>query len=246
MFCATDVKPSPGQNGVSERSAGCAHTTPGTGKIERSSAERFAPELLNRNRDIEVGLEQTGEYLIHADRDTVWQALNDPDVLARCIEGCQAMRKLDDERFQAKVKAKIGPVSANFDLDLQLQNVQPPESYRIEGKVKGGPAGFGKGSADVALAVEGAATRLSYAVQASVGGKLAQVGSRLLDGAARKMADDFFAAFAKAVGGEGDATAAPQGEPFATSAAADTESSRQWIIWAVAFGVLGLALVLAL
>ncbi|MGI9328504.1 MAG: SRPBCC family protein [Pseudomonadales bacterium] len=190
-------------------------------------------------------MEQSGEHLIQADRETVWQALNNPDVLARSIEGCQAMRKLNDEHFQARVKAKIGPVSATFDLDLQLSDVQPPASYRIEGKVKGGPAGFGKGTAEVSLQEEAQATRLSYGVQASVGGKLAQVGSRLLDGAARKMADDFFAAFSELVGGGSDLDNLPVGEAFAPDAAV-RESSGQWVIWAVAFGVLALALILAL
>lgn len=192
------------------------------------------------------GLEQSGEYLIHANREAVWQALNDPDVLARCIQGCQAMRKLNDEHFQTKVKAKIGPVSAAFDLDLRLSDVQAPKSYRIEGKVKGGPAGFGKGTADVTLEEEDAATRLRYGVNASVGGKLAQVGSRLLDGAARKMADDFFAAFAELVGDGSSPPQLEEGEPFAAEAPVTRESSGQWVFWALAFGALALALILAL
>lgn len=191
-------------------------------------------------------MEQSGEYLINAGREAVWLALNDPDVLARCIEGCQAMRKINDEHFQTRVKARIGPVSATFDLDLQLSDVQAPSSYRIEGKVKGGPAGFGKGAADVSLAAEGAATRLRYAVQASVGGKLAQIGSRLLDGAARKMADDFFAAFSKAVSDGSGAPSFKAGEPFAADAPAQRESAGQWVFWAIAFSVLALALILAL
>lgn len=190
-------------------------------------------------------MEQSGEYVVHADRETVWQALNDPDVLARCIDGCQAMRKLNDEHFQAKVKARVGPVSAAFDLDLQLADVEPPQSYRIEGKVKGGPAGFGKGAATVSLQEEGASTRLTYDVNASVGGKLAQVGSRLLDGAARKMADDFFARFSDVVG-----TGAPAGAASAPAESAAAEPAREaanqvWF-WVAAFGVLALALILAL
>ncbi|MFK7914160.1 MAG: CoxG family protein [Pseudomonadales bacterium] len=195
-------------------------------------------------------MEQAGEYLVQADRQTVWQALNDADVLARCIDGCQAMRKLNDEHFQAKVKARIGPVSAAFDLDLKLHDVQAPESYRIAGQVKGGPAGFGKGEAVVTLQEEGAATRLLYTVKATVGGKLAQVGSRLLDGAARKMADDFFGQFSAMVG-----TAEADGSDAATAAAtSDTEvttepqreAANQTWFWLLAFGVLALALVLAL
>ncbi len=192
-------------------------------------------------------MDQTGDYYIDASRDRVWQALNDPDVLARCIDGCQAMRKLNDDQYQAKVKAKVGPVSAAFALDLAISNAQPPESYRIDGSVKGGAAGFGKGSADVTLEEEGDGTRLRYTVAATVGGKLAQIGSRLLDGAARKMADDFFSTFSEVVTG----SAPPSLAPFATvdaadSAAPETEASREWVIWALAFGALAIALILAL
>lgn len=192
-------------------------------------------------------LKQSGEYRIQADRDVVWASLNDPDVLARCIEGCQAMRQLADDQFQGMVKAKVGPVSASFNLDLTVTDAKPPERYRIEGRVKGGAAGFAKGAADVTLDAEEGHTLLRYEVDASVGGKLAQLGSRLLDGAARKMSDDFFARFSEAVGG-----AAPPAEPFAAPAdaqAADGDSregSGQWVIWAIAFGVLGLALILAI
>lgn len=194
-------------------------------------------------------MEQVGEYVVQADRETVWQALNDADVLARCIDGCQAMRKLNDEHYQAKVKARIGPVSAAFDLDLQLHDVQAPESYRIVGQVKGGPAGFGKGDAVVTLEEEGAATRLRYTVKASVGGKLAQVGSRLLDGAARKMADDFFGQFSAMVGADGATDAAATADTHAGGAQADEpqrEAANQTWFWLLAFGVLALALVLAL
>lgn len=192
-------------------------------------------------------MDQTGEYYIEASRERVWQALNDPDVLARCIDGCQAMRKLNDDQYQAKVKAKVGPVSAAFALDLTISNAQPPESYRIDGGVKGGAAGFGKGSADVTLEQEGDGTRLRYTVAATVGGKLAQIGSRLLDGAARKMADDFFSTFSEVVAG----SAPPSLAPFATAEAGDSpapqaEASREWVIWALAFGALAIALILAL
>ncbi|MEM1232225.1 MAG: carbon monoxide dehydrogenase subunit G [Pseudomonadota bacterium] len=191
----------------------------------------------------------SGDYFIAADRQRVWEALNDPDILARCIDGCQAMRKLSDDHFQAKVKAKVGPVSAAFNLDLTLSDAQPPERYHIDGQVKGGAAGFGKGGADVTLEAEGEGTRLRYVVDASVGGKLAQIGSRLLDGAARKMADEFFATFSEVVTG---AAPAPAREPFAgaseeeAQAARATEASQQWVFWLIAFGALGIALVLAL
>lgn len=193
-------------------------------------------------------MEQVGEYVVQADRATVWRALNDADVLARAIDGCQAMRKLNDEHFQAKVKARIGPVSAAFDLDLKLHDVVAPESYRVQGQVKGGPAGFGKGEAVVQLHEEGAATRLQYTVHASVGGKLAQVGSRLLDGAARKMADDFFSSFSELVGAGSAAgavaTDADDTQPEATEP--QREAANQSWFWLLAFGALAVALVLAL
>ena len=148
-------------------------------------------------------MEQTGEYRIAASRDEVWTALNDPDVLARCLDGCLSMEKIADDRFDARVKARVGPVRATFDAQLTLEDIEPPRSYTIVASVKGGPAGFARGSAHVNLTDEGAETLLQYMVNASIGGKLAQVGSRLVDGAARKMAEDFFSQFREEVGGEG-------------------------------------------
>jgi len=148
-------------------------------------------------------VEQTGEYRIAASRDEVWTALNDPVVLARCLDGCLSMEKIADDRFDARVKARVGPVRATFDAQLTLEDIEPPRSYTIVASVKGGPAGFARGSAHVNLTDEGAETLLQYMVNASIGGKLAQVGSRLIDGAARKMAEDFFSQFRDEVGGEG-------------------------------------------
>ena len=146
-------------------------------------------------------MEQQGEYVIPAAQQRVWEALNDEDVLARCIPGCQSMVREDPQHFSARVKAKVGPVSAVFEVGLELVDVQAPHGYRINGSVKGGPAGFGKGGATVRLEpVDLQQTRLTYAVDASIGGKLAQVGSRLIDAATRKMADEFFAAFSAQVG----------------------------------------------
>ena len=144
-------------------------------------------------------MEQQGEYLIQAPRETVWGALNDPEILGNCITGCQHVERVDDTHFNVKVKAKIGPVSAVFQAELALKDLDPPNGYAIDGSVKGGAAGFGKGSAQVRLTPEsdGIETRLTYTVKANVGGKLAQIGSRLVDGAARKMADEFFAAFSQ-------------------------------------------------
>ena len=141
-------------------------------------------------------MQQTGEYEIAASLQAVWDALNDPDVLGACITGCQEVTRVDEQHFDVRVKAKVGPVSATFQASLELKDLDPPRSYVIEGGVKGGAAGFGKGTAAVQLTEAGTAdapsTRLSYTVDASVGGKLAQVGSRLVDGAARKMADEFY------------------------------------------------------
>jgi len=188
-------------------------------------------------------VEQTGEYRIQAGLQTVWAGLNDPDVLARCIDGCQSMEKLGDDRFQTSVKAKVGPVSATFQAMLQLADVNAPSSYTIHADVKGGAAGFGKGTAAVALLPDEenpGATLLRYQVKANVGGKLAQVGSRLIDGAARKMADDFFAAFGEVVSGVAPEATGDQ------AAAKRYESSGQWIIWLLVFGALLLAMIFAL
>ena len=184
-------------------------------------------------------MEQAGEYRIAAVRELVWQGLNDPDVLARCIDGCQSMDKLADDRFDAAVKAKIGPVSALFKAQLSLEDVAAPTSYTINANVKGGPAGFGKGKAEVNLEADGADTVLRYAVKASVGGKLAQVGSRLIDGAARKMADDFFLAFGREVSGAEPVAAAP------AEAKPAYETGGQWKIWVAVFIALILAMILA-
>ena len=154
-------------------------------------------------------MQQSGEHRIGAPMATVWRALNDPDVLCRCIEGCQSMERVADNAFKAAVKARVGPVSALFTADVTLTDVDPPHAYTLQGAVKGGPAGFGKGTARVRLSEADGGTLLSYDVEGSVGGKLAQVGQRLIDGAARKMADDFFARFSEAVA----PAAAPSAEP---------------------------------
>ena len=145
-------------------------------------------------------MEQTGEYRIEAPAAKVWQALNDPDVLARSIDGCESMERTGDNAFKARVRARVGPVSAVFEGEVALSDIDPPRAYTLSGQVKGGPAGFGKGTAKVELVADGQATLLRYRVEGSVGGKLAQIGQRLIDAAARKMADDFFARFAGIVG----------------------------------------------
>ena len=140
-------------------------------------------------------MELQGERLIPASVDTTWAALNDPDELKACIAGCESLERTGDDAFSALVAVKVGPVSARFKGNLKMTNVQAPNSYTINFDGQGGIAGFGKGSADVALTPDGTQTRLAYAARAQVGGKLAQVGSRLIDAAASKIADDFFKAF---------------------------------------------------
>ncbi len=148
-------------------------------------------------------MEMSGQYRISAPRERVWQALNDPDVLRVCIPGCKSLEKGSDDALKATVQAKVGPVSATFKGNVTLTNIDPPNGYTISGEGKGGPAGFAKGGADVALADDGDGTLLTYTAKAQVGGKLAQVGARLIDATAKQMADQFFATFAEKVGGEG-------------------------------------------
>jgi carbon monoxide dehydrogenase subunit G len=140
-------------------------------------------------------MEMTGEQLIPASQAKTWAALNDLEVLKSCIPGCEAIEDLGNSEFSVLMTARVGPVAAKFKGRMTLSNVKPPESYSISFEGQGGVAGFAKGGADVRLAAEGHATRLHYAVKANVGGKLAQIGSRLVDAAAAKVAGDFFGAF---------------------------------------------------
>jgi hypothetical protein len=166
-------------------------------------------------------MEMTGEFRIPARRERVWQALNDPEVLKQAIPGCQTIEKVSDTEFAARVRAKVGPVSATFGGKVNLSDLDPPKAYTISGEGSGGVAGFAKGSAKVNLDEEGdEATRLRYEVQAHVGGKLAQIGSRLIDATSRKMADDFFGRFAEAVSpAAGNATDTAPAPAHATSPA---------------------------
>ncbi|HEX5319974.1 MAG TPA: carbon monoxide dehydrogenase subunit G [Stellaceae bacterium] len=144
-------------------------------------------------------MEMHGERRIPAPRQQVWERLNDPETLKECIPGCQEIAKLSDTEFTARVRAKVGPVSATFNGKVTLTDLDPPSGYRINGEGSGGVAGFAKGGATVSLSEEGGETVLRYGVEAQIGGKLAQIGSRLVDGVARKYADDFFAKFATLV-----------------------------------------------
>lgn len=141
----------------------------------------------------------SGEYPIKASRAAVWAALNDPDILKSAIAGCEELVR-DGEGFTATVVAKVGPVKAKFGGRITLSDVDPPNGYTITGEGQGGAAGFAKGNAKVALEEDGSGgTILKYTAGAQIGGKLAQIGSRLIEGTAKKMADDFFSAFAAAV-----------------------------------------------
>jgi uncharacterized protein len=140
-------------------------------------------------------MEMTGEQLVPASQQDTWNALNDPEILKACVPGCEAIDPLAQNEFQVAMVARVGPVSAKFKGKLSLSDLDPPNSYSIAFEGQGGAAGFGKGSARVTLAPQEGGTRLGYTVNASVGGKLAQIGSRLVDAAARKIADDFFKAF---------------------------------------------------
>jgi hypothetical protein len=149
-------------------------------------------------------MEMTGEQLIAASQDTTWQALNDLEVLKACIPGCESIVASGDNQFDVALTAKVGPVSAKFKGKLTLADLNPPDSYNLSFEGQGGVAGFAKGSAQVTLSPDGQGTRLAYAVKANVGGKLAQIGSRLIDGAAKKLAEQFFSTFNKQVAGAGD------------------------------------------
>jgi carbon monoxide dehydrogenase subunit G len=140
-------------------------------------------------------MEMTGEQLVPASQEITWNALNDPEVLKACVPGCESIERISGNDFQVLMVARVGPVSAKFKGKLSLSDIKPPTSYSISFEGQGGAAGFAKGSASVRLSAENSATRLSYDVKANVGGKLAQIGSRLVDGAARKVADDFFRNF---------------------------------------------------
>jgi carbon monoxide dehydrogenase subunit G len=163
-------------------------------------------------------MDMTGTRHIAASRETVWAALNDPDILKQCIPGCELLEMQSPSDMTARVKLAIGPVKATFNGKVKLSDLDPPNSYRIAGEGSGGVAGHAKGSATVRLADEGDGTLMTYDVKADVGGKLAQLGGRLIDSTAKKLADQFFEKFTTVVGGP------PAGE--AASAATDTPAKK--------------------
>lgn len=189
-------------------------------------------------------MEMSGEYRIAATREKVWAALNDPAVLKQAIPGCQELERTADNEFTAKVRAKVGPVSATFTGKVNLADMNPPESYTIAGEGQGGAAGFAKGSAAIRLSEDGVATILNYDAKAQVGGKLAQIGSRLIGGTAKKLADEFFGNFSDLVApaaeeAPAEVVAAPEAAPAAEKRGL---SPAMWILGVVV--VVGLLLIL--
>lgn len=195
-------------------------------------------------------MDMSGEKRVPAPRETVWKALNDPEVLKEAIPGCESVEKKSDTEFSAKVALAIGPVKARFNGEVTLRDLNPPESYTLSGQGSGGVAGFGKGEAKVSLREEGEETVIAYQVHASVGGKLAQVGQRLIDSTAKKLADKFFTNLSQQLGGEGAepksvgaaATPAHLRTPAPPVLAAPTPAGAQAItFWALALaGAIGL------
>src|SRR5262245_33077042 len=194
-------------------------------------------------------MEIKGEYKIPASREKVFAALNDPGVLQTCIPGCESLEKVSDTEMKAKVRMRIGPVSASFSGKVMLSDIDPPNGYKISGEGQGGAAGFAKGGAVVALREDAGDTLLNYNVDAQVGGKIAQVGARLIDGTARKLADEFFGKFATMVGGPPPAAAvagAPSDAPTAPDAlaapspppAAAQRGYRHWLVIGIGAAVL--------
>ena len=177
-------------------------------------------------------MELNGEIRIEAPREQVYAALNDPEILRKSIPGCEELEQISETELVATVVIRIGPIKANFQGQVMLSDLNPPESYTISGEGKGGSAGFAKGGAKVSLEEDGGATILRYEVQADVGGKLAQLGGRLIEGTAKKLSGDFFKSFSEAVAGP-----APEGVP----AAAEKTGTNPlvWIIGgAVVLGIL--------
>ncbi len=198
-------------------------------------------------------MDMTGEYRIPAPREEVWAALNDPAVLKASMPGCESLERLSEHEIAATVAAKVGPVRAKFNGQVTLSDLNPPESYKISGEGKGGAAGFAKGGADVRLTAESAeVTVLNYTAKADVGGKLAQLGSRLIDATAKKMADEFFENFRQQLTAPAaeaaPAEAAPEVVPPPAAARPEAEGlaglAQNKFVWAAAIIVVLMLLVL--
>ncbi len=181
----------------------------------------------------------SGEYMIPSTKQKVWDALNDPEVLKQCIDGCEELNKESDSEFSARVTAKVGPVRAKFSGKVTLSDIDPPNGYKISGEGQGGVAGFAKGGAAVKLEDSDGGTKLTYTAEAEVGGKLASVGSRLVEGVAKKTADDFFGKFAEIVSIdsklEDTDTKAAQVQQVAEGSSKTSDNSR--LFWGVGVAV---------
>jgi uncharacterized protein len=191
-------------------------------------------------------MELTGQQLIPAPQSVTWAALNDPQMLKECIAGCESIETTGENQFLAKMAVRIGPVNAKFTGKLQLTEIDEPNAYTLNFDGQGGIAGFGKGSARVQLTPQDGATLLDYTAKAQIGGKLAQIGSRLVDSAAKKMADDFFGEFNQKVGALHAADTPAPHEPVTVSPARSsapsstdqsTSTSNGWLWPAVALFV---------
>jgi carbon monoxide dehydrogenase subunit G len=188
-----------------------------------------------------MAIDFSGEYRIPAKTQSVWDALNDPAVLQVCIAGCKQLDKISDTEFSAVVVAKVGPVSATFRGTVVLSDLDPPNGYTLSGQGQGGAVGFARMSAQVALSTDGDQTLLKYVASADIGGKLASVGSRLVQTVAKKNADDFFAAFARQLGGTGvqerpSLVAAPQAAVTSTGPGLLASFASPVPAWLVVFG----------
>src|SRR6516225_704252 len=167
-----------------------------------------------------MAMTMTGEVTLPAERPKVWALLNDPEVLKSAIPGCESLERTGENGFAAVVKTKIGPVSATFRGKVELSDIVPLVGYTIKGEGEGGVAGFAKGGAKVSLADASGGTLLRYDVEATVGGKIAQLGARLVDGVAKNMADKFFASFAAIAGAAPAGAVEPAASPIAAAAPA--------------------------
>src|SRR5438105_12627609 len=186
-------------------------------------------------------MEMSSTRIVHAPPDAVWKALNDPAMLKECIPGCESLERLSDNEWQAVVNTRVGPVAARFNGKIRIVDPAPPTSYTLKFEGQGGAAGFANGEAQVSLAAsDGADTALSYTAMANVGGKLAQIGSRLIDGAAAKMADDFFSRFAERVAPPEEPTAGPA--PLAVVA---EKPSSHWVRYVALAAIAIIVIVLA-
>jgi hypothetical protein len=183
-------------------------------------------------------MEMISEQRIDASRGKIWEALNNTEILKNSMPGCESFESTGENSFEAKITVKVGPVKAKFKFNVNLTDIDPPNGYTINGEGQGGAAGFAKGSASVNLTEDGSATILAYNVKANVGGKLAQLGARLIDGAARKMADEFFGNFIGIMSGDSSAS---EPAPSDTAATQQPASVPKWV-WITA-AVLALAII---